>query len=80
VPDEDENGLSARSGERSEHRVDQGLRPVSDAKLAIFLALLATALVLGYLFLNKLADISSQEDCMLAHRKNCAAVASPSDR
>ena len=31
------------------------------------------ALVLGYLFVNKLVDISSQEDCALAHRKNCAA-------
>jgi len=27
--------------------------------------------VLGYLFVNKLADISHQEDCVLAHRRNC---------
>jgi hypothetical protein len=38
------------------------------------------ALVLGYLFVNKLAAISSEEDCALAHRKNCAAVDVPSGR
>ena len=45
--------------------------------LAIILVALAVALVLGYLFLNKLIDISRQEDCMLAHKKNCAAIALP---
>jgi hypothetical protein len=39
--------------------------------LALFLAGLAVALVLGYLFVNKMADISHQEDCVLAHRRNC---------
>jgi hypothetical protein len=29
--------------------------------------------VLGYLLLNKMVDISRQEDCALAHRTNCAA-------
>jgi hypothetical protein len=48
--------------------------------LAIFLAGLAAALLLGYLFLNKMVDISRQEDCMLAHRNNCAATELPSDR
>jgi hypothetical protein len=48
-------------------------RPIPDSGLAIFLAILAVALVLGYLFLNKMVDISRQEDCMLAHRANCAA-------
>jgi len=37
----------------------------------MIMAILAVALVLGYLFVNKLADISHQEDCMLAHRRNC---------
>jgi len=41
---------------------------------ALILALVAAALVLGYLLLNKLADISRDEDCALAHRKNCAAI------
>jgi hypothetical protein len=45
--------------------------------MAIFMALLALALVLGYLFLNKLVQISQEEDCGLAHRRNCGAVESP---
>jgi hypothetical protein len=47
-------------------------RPIPDSVLAIFLAILAVALVLGYLLLNKMADMSREEDCMLAHRANCA--------
>jgi len=45
-----------------------------------FFAALFAALVLGYLFLNKLVDISHQEDCMLSHAKNCAATELPSRR
>jgi hypothetical protein len=41
--------------------------------LVIFVAMLAVALVLGYLLLNKMVDMSRQEDCALAHRTNCAA-------
>jgi hypothetical protein len=37
----------------------------------VFLVVLAVALVLGYLFVNKLADMSQQEDCALARRHNC---------
>jgi hypothetical protein len=48
--------------------------PIPGAVLALILALLAVALVLGYLLVNKLADISRDEDCILAHRKNCAAI------
>ena len=59
---------------------DVDSRPIPDSMLAIFLAILAVALVLGYLFLNKLVDISSQEDCVLAHRRNCAAGELPSGR
>ena len=55
-------------------RDDPRLQPVSDRGLAIFIAALAAALVLGYLFVNKLADMSSEEDCAVAHRKNCGAV------
>ncbi|MGC1562643.1 MAG: hypothetical protein WA820_22725 [Bradyrhizobium sp.] len=55
-------------------------QPVSNRMLAIFFAALFAALVLGYLFLNKLVDISHQEDCMLSHAKNCAATELPSRR
>jgi hypothetical protein len=54
--------------------------PVSDTRLTLFLAALTVALVLGYLLLNKLVYISEQEDCALAHRRNCGAVESPSNR
>ena len=52
--------------------------PIPGPVLALILAMLATALVLGYLLVNKLADISREEDCALAHRKNCAAIVMPS--
>ena len=34
-------------------------------------------LVLGYLLLSKLVNISQEEDCALAHRYNCGAVEVP---
>jgi hypothetical protein len=74
----DENGPSPPSGEPSHRGYDT--RPIPDRLLAIFLAVLVVALVLGYLFLNKLVAISSEEDCALAHRRNCGADALPSDR
>ena len=49
---------------------------MSDRALAIFMTLLALALVVGYLLLNKLVQISQEEDCALAHRRNCEAVES----
>jgi hypothetical protein len=52
---------------------DASRRPVSDRMLAMFFAALAAALVLGYLLLSKLADMSQEEDCALAHRRNCGA-------
>jgi len=77
VSTKDESGAPA-PGEPSKRRFDE--RPISDVLLAIFLGVLATALVLGYLFLNKMVDISQQEDCLLGHRGNCAATGSPSSR
>lgn len=71
------SGGAAPSGDPSNRGKVREQRPVSDAMLAIILVALAVALVLGYLFLNKLIDISRREDCMLAHNKNCAAIALP---
>jgi hypothetical protein len=53
---------------------------ISNKGLVVVLAAIAAALVLGYLLLNKLVDISQEEDCALAHRYNCAAVEVPSTR
>jgi len=74
----DENGPPVPSVEPPHRGYDS--RPIPDRLLAIFLAVLVVALVLGYLFVNKLAEISSEEDCALARRKNCAAVDVPSGR
>ena len=66
-----------RRTDLSERR-DHGSPPIPDGVLALYLIGLAAALVFGYLFLNKMLDISQQEDCMLAHRKDCAAIELPS--
>jgi hypothetical protein len=52
---------------------DEAAQRVSDRRLAMFFVALAAALVLGYLLLSKLADMSQEEDCALAHRRNCEA-------
>jgi hypothetical protein len=74
VPGSDDDPSNTR-----QHEDDASARPVSDRALAIFFVALAAALVLGYLLLSKLADISQEEDCALAHRKTCGAseVSSP---
>jgi hypothetical protein len=78
VSTKDESGAPAPSGKPSNRGYDA--RPIPDALLAIFLTALAMALVLGYLFLNKMVAISQQDDCILGHRANCAATQSPSTR
>jgi hypothetical protein len=78
VSPKDESGRPSPSGTPSNRSYDA--RPIPDAVLAIFLAVLAVALVLGYLFLNKMVEISHQEDCMLGHRGNCAAIEQPAAR
>ena len=68
----------------------EGGRPASPARpgnatgshlstrgLLIVFATLTVGLVLGYLLLSKLIDMSQEEDCALAHRYNCGAVEVP---
>jgi hypothetical protein len=55
---------SSKAGEDDTHYV-------SNAGLVIILAALAAALVLGWLLLNKLVDMSREEDCMLSRNRNC---------
>jgi hypothetical protein len=50
---------------------------LSTRGLLIVFGGLAVALVLGYLLLSKLLDMSQEEDCALAHRYNCGAVEVP---
>ena len=56
---------------------EQSAQHLSTRGLLIVFASLAAALVLGYLLLNKLVDMSQEEDCALAHRYNCGAVEVP---
>lgn len=48
---------------------------LSNGAVAAIFATIAVLLVAGYLFVNKLVDISQEEDCALAHRHNCGASA-----
>ena len=56
---------------------EQTLSPLA---ILVILATIALACVGGYFLLMKLIDVSRQEDCLLAGRRNCAAVEVPSDR
>ena len=58
-------------------RDDDPPRPLSNRGLTIVVAMFIAALVLGYLLLNKLADMSQDEDCALGNRYNCGAVIAP---
>jgi hypothetical protein len=55
-------------------------RSLSSGAIAVIFALIALACVGGYFFLMKLIDISRQEDCLLAGRRNCAQITVPSPR
>ena len=68
---------SSTSNEPSTRRDGGAARPLSDRGLAIFAIMLLAALVLGYLFLNKLVDMSQEEDCALGHRDSCGAEVAP---
>ncbi|WP_298252751.1 hypothetical protein [Bradyrhizobium sp.] len=59
------------------NRGNEGAQYLSTRGLLIVFAGLAAALVLGYLLVSKLVDISQEEDCALAHRYNCGAVEVP---
>jgi hypothetical protein len=48
--------------------------------VAVVLLLIAAACVGGYFLLMKLIDISREEDCALAGRRNCAPITVPSGR
>jgi len=56
---------------------DQG--PPAKAIVAL-LAVIGLACILGYFLLMKLVSISREEDCVLAHRSDCAPIEVPTDR
>jgi len=70
----DESGDRATPGKPAEQNYSGDWRPIPDRVLAVIVVIFAAALVLGYLFLNKMVDISTEEDCALARRANCAPI------
>jgi len=68
---------SPREPEARDRGAERG--PPTSAVL-IVLALIATACIAGYFLLMKLISISRDEDCILAHRKDCAAIEVPTNQ
>lgn len=56
---------------------DQG--PPARAIIAL-LTVIGLACILGYFLLMKLVSISREEDCVLAHRSDCAPIEVPTER
>jgi hypothetical protein len=53
----------------------------SGVAVLAYLTMIGLACIGGYFLLMKLIDVSRQEDCMLAGRRNCAApIELPSSR
>lgn len=77
-PSKSGNQASQRGHQGSPQGYQTGGNQYLSARgLVIVFAALTIALVLGYLFVNKLVDMSQEEDCALAHRYNCGAVEVP---
>jgi hypothetical protein len=65
----DETGNRPRSSSQGN---GDGEQTLSGREILIVLALVALACVGGYFFLMKMIDVSQQDDCFLAQRRNCA--------
>ena len=57
---------------KDEPESGDGEETLSGREILIILAILALVCVGGYFFIMKLIDVSQQDDCILAHRRNCA--------
>ncbi len=57
-----------------------GGQTLSPRDILVILTIIALACVGGYFLLMKLIDVSRQEDCLLAGRRNCAPIEVPSSR
>jgi len=68
----DETGNRIQSGKPADNGGEQ---PLSGREILIVLAIIALVCAVGYFLLLKLIDVSRQDDCILAHRRNCATEA-----
>jgi hypothetical protein len=59
---------------------DNGEPTLSPLAILVIMIAIALACVGGYFLLMKLIDVSRQEDCLLAGRRNCAPIEVPSGR
>ena len=59
---------------------DNGEQTLSPRAILAILIAIALVCVGGYFLLMKLIDVSRQEDCLLASRRNCAPIEVPSSR
>jgi len=64
----------------SKARNEDGEQTLSPLAIFVILTIIALVCVGGYFLLLKLIDVSRQEDCFLAGRRNCAAIEVPSSR
>jgi hypothetical protein len=61
-------------------RNGDGEQTLPPRDILVILTILALVCVGGYFLLMKLIDVSRQEDCVLAGRRNCAPIEVPSRR
>jgi hypothetical protein len=73
----DETANRSRSGKP---RNGGGGQTLSPRDILVILTIIALVCVGGYFLLMKLIDVSQQEDCLLAGRRNCAPIEGPSRR
>jgi hypothetical protein len=57
-----------------------GEQTLSSRDILVIFTIIALVCVGGYFLLMKLIDVSRQEDCVLAHRRNCASIDVPVGR
>jgi hypothetical protein len=69
---------STNRSQSGKPRNGDGEQTLSSRDIVVILAIIA--LVCVYFLLMKLIDVSRQEDCMLAGRRNCAPIEVPSGR
>ena len=74
------NDEGADRSQSSKARNEDGEQTLSPLAIFVVLTIIVLVCVGGYFLLLKLIDVSRQEDCFLAGRRDCAAIEVPSNR
>jgi hypothetical protein len=66
-------GSEVDNQSRSDRRRDEGndRQTLSGREILFVMTIIALAVVGGYFLILKLIDVSRQDDCVLANRRNC---------